>query len=624
MSKTPLHILLDKVDYREEILDGQLPLPQQIVDLIGEEFYEPMSKMFSALWYNFLSSMSSVSVPYYSDKFGRSRKDVRAFVDFTRHLAKAGWTVNTVIPNRNWGEIVLDSKKILKYVSSEELHSVRLEFKARKYMPKLERAKHNNRTKVDGKIIDSGIVREGFRKAGNSEYKFDVEAIKANKEAIAKNLTKSMDKLGLKYEVFKDSLSYREVSLLILDYIIAHPNEIHTTGANINDSRGRGISQVMKQVFNPISNKDARACVIICNPKKITESNIDYAYHFIGEALGYKTGTVDGRLAYGKEAYANRTYLELDLSDEHDRKDLHINIWLKRLYAELDRREAMTPVQKKNFKCPVPIESDSSASMLSYIGALTNHAPFLEMTNCMIHNRIVDPWKQTDMDRDLFKKAMTPLLYGSSESCQNLWAHRNLKFTKDDIKKFNKELTSGQMAVAKEFKNFIIQNVNPQEEMIVTINDEEFLIRCNRYKQQGEYICEYHCYDSNSGLVQTIRHTHTKKVADLKAFALYFVTLLVHNLDSQVMNYCCEKVCDNRGFSIPIHDAMIHDIADAILLRTSYAEKFNTIYTNRNVILSKYFKSIGIDKTALAKWNKVAQKVIEPTEQFVCGMNALK
>ena len=103
---------------------------------------------------------------------------------------------------------------------------------------------------------------------------------------------------------------------------------------------------------------------------------------FIAELNGYKVGTIDGKLAFGKQCYVSNHLHDLDYSTEDGRKDAHENIWLQRLYDDLDKYYQLgllAPIRKSyvldgvdtidtllsnpsvSHKWTVPIELDAGA-----------------------------------------------------------------------------------------------------------------------------------------------------------------------------------------------------------------------------------------------------------------------
>jgi len=370
-----------------------------------------------------------------------------------------------------------------------------------------------------------------------------------------------------------------------------------------------------------------------------TTAGANAIYLFIAELNGYKSGTKAGKLEFGQQCYLQGTLYNLDYSKEEGRSSAHENIWLQRLYDSLDRyygldkQPLIAPILRtkgiayltkradSNY-WTVPIELDASASMLQYIGALLGDEQLLTVTNCY-GTELSDPWASEGMSRTMFKHAATPRLYGSSKACYELWDDWKHEYTLEQVQSFNEVLTTGKLAVADAFKEFIINNVKPTEHMTVTIGDETFTIECNRFKQVGEETTSYDIYDTETNSVRRLHHTKTKKVADLDQFRRYFVTLLIHNLDSQVGNKVMDQVMEKYGWGIDIHDAFIVSPEAADDVRTWYAQAITDIYNNRSSILTKYFTSIGIGSEAQGNWEKVKAKV-KPLTSFTCNTMALK
>jgi hypothetical protein len=368
-----------------------------------------------------------------------------------------------------------------------------------------------------------------------------------------------------------------------------------------------------------------------------TECNA--VFLFIAELNGSfvpGTGTVEDKIVKGQMDYIKSTVPELDVDDEEDRKDLHEVIWLERLYDELDRyfdigntaEERFAAIsaedyRQDSFKWTVPIELDASASMLQYEGILLGDKRLMEMTN-VIGKTLQDPWKLDGMSRTMLKKAATPMLYGSARACHELWQSNNISYTAKDIELYSKELADGPFGLANLLKEFIINNADPKTEMKVKIWNEEFKISCNRYRNVGEKTKAYKIWDSVDEQYNIVLHTDTKKVPDLKQFKRYFMTLLVHNLDSQVANTVIGKVMEKYDWGIPIHDAFIVSPAAAEDVRRWYAEELEKIYENRKQILADFFKSIGITSAATKQWEDLKTKVVPFEGEFKASPMALK
>ena len=657
-----------KAQIRENLLLGMLDLPEQIIQLSGSQERDAMEHMFASLWHRFLNNKSSTSTVYWYDKF----ESDKVFNNFLYHLSNSGWATIKTLPTKNWSEIELNESKLLQFIDKELLDNVRRSFKFNKYRMTNTTSTKYNVTKLLGKKQDTGLERKGFSRAGNSQFSYDTKYIEFYREAIELNLTKSMRELGLDAEEFNDDIDYASVSKEILDFHIENPNQVFTTGENVNDSRGRAISSALSKVFNPISSKDARSLIVIEDDRDFNDSHLEAVYLFVAELIGAKQKTMALKALEGKRCYEARELHSLDLVTkqlidqekqkeenkraDHDRKELHENIWLERLYDELDRynefrttfyqsnfkyrilvqklsrarvqssidsitasiKELTDSIQVTGFNWTVPIELDCTASMLQIQGALLNHLPFLEKTNCF-GSELQDIWTVPGIGRKMFKDAATPMLYGSSQSVKALWVANKHTFTKEQLALANKELTKGTFAVAKLFKDFIIKNVKPKETMKVKIWGQEFTIKCNRYKHKGDYKVRYNIFDSASNKVKTIWHMHTQNIPDLEQFRRFFVTLICHHLDSRVMDY----ICRNINWIIPIHDAAIISPIDATEVRELYCGQINKIHTERQTILSEFFESIGIDSSSAMDWKRVKDAII-PAVGFKCQIMAMK
>lgn len=369
-----------------------------------------------------------------------------------------------------------------------------------------------------------------------------------------------------------------------------------------------------------------------------TECNA--VFLFIAELTGSfvpGSGTTATKIKCGQKDYINHNLHDLDLSNEHDRKELHENVWLERLYNELDQyfnvvnddgtmRFLAVDLEKyreETYKWSTPIELDASASMLQYEGLLTGDKRLLEMTN-VIGETLQDPWKLEGMPRMMLKKAATPMLYGSSQACHQLWQENGIAYTDKDIERYTMEMAEGPFGVANLLKEFIINNAKPKADMKVRIWNEEFDVSCNRYRNVGEKTKAYKIWDTLDNLYNVVLHTDTKKIPDLEQFRRYFMTLLVHNLDSQVANTVIGKVMDKYNWGIPIHDAFIVSPAAAGDVRKWYAEELTKIYQDRKEILKNYFSSIGITPAAKDQWLTLKSKVQELAGGIEVNPMALK
>ena len=258
------------------------------------------------------------------------------------------------------------------------------------------------------------------------------------------------------------------------------------------------------------------------------------------------------------------------------------------------------------------------------MGILLGDKRLLESVNLAGDEEVLnDPWYVEGLSREHVKKAYTPRLYGSAQTPAALWKKNKLEYTAEMVTHANEEQKNGKFGIADAFKEFIINNCNPKQEMQVRIMNDVFTISCNRWKQVGEVTVAYDLYDTDTKRIRRVHNTKTKAVADLEQFRRYFVTLLVHNLDSQAADYVAGKVYDKYGFCLDVHDAFILSPIAADDARRWYAEFMDKLYERREEILTNYFKSIGITGAATAAWNALLARVV-PVENFKARGDVLK
>ncbi len=530
---------------RTMILKGKLPFPsiERVEEVLGSDIAQFGKKFFSAIWHNYLINKGAVSSSYWHDQLNNPK----AFNILVVSLAKAGWIISNAIPERNWLEISLNEKKLLEFVSLEEIEIVRAEFKFQKYRLRNDEAVENDLVRANGKVTRTGLIREGFKLAANTEFYYDKQMLRRYEDSILKNLTKSMSKIREKYPEMGASMAdYDAISEDILHWLNNH-NGMFKRGTTHIDSRGRAISSSLGKVANPIGNKDFRALLVIPEQyrTKATQRGVDAICLFIAELNGCKKAeSREAKLQYGMYCWLTGKTHDLNLSEEGDRTDLFEHMWLQRLYAELDGCYGLAGVEgalakelatingvanfdvDENWMWSTPVELDAGASMLQYAAMLLNDRTLADMTN-MIEGELTDPWHIDGLSRNMVKKAATPMLYGSTKTATDLWKQNGMKYTVDDAQCYNKALGGDGLGLANKFKEFILNHCQPKEAMHVTIWNDSFDIQCNRYRQVGDQTRLYKVYDSDTKMVKSVYHTTTKKVADLEQFKRYFQTLLV-------------------------------------------------------------------------------------------------
>ena len=556
---------------REEILNGYLLFPKQIKDILNpnEDLSVLTDMFFEALWHNFLLEKTLDTVTWL-ERF--HKLDEKYFNTMIYHLTNAGW-INCSV-EMNYSYIELKEDKLFKWITAEELRTLRLNHKLDKYVLTAKRVTKADLVKINMNIRHTGLIRAGFAKQGNALFKYDTHYINKYAEDIAFNIYKSQ-------HTSQKDITYEESIELLLKYYGSKPDNNYKLNVCVIDSRGRHIYQCMKKILNPISHKDARASLRVA-PRALTPSGETQVYLAVAELLGYKPATLEESIELGREAVANCTLPTLFKGDcGYYGDELHKYIWLERIYYNFEHKD----------QWEVPIEIDAYNSILQYIGVLTNNHMYLLGTNLAENNnKLSDMWLIPNVNRLLVKKAVTPILYGSSATPTETWDNLKLPYTKKDSDTINLEILTGRFCQASKFKDFIISNVKPSVKMDIEILDDRFFIKCDKFNWEKTLTKTYFVYSENK--MRKITRDVTL-VPDLKQFKLYFPTLLCHNLDSQVANF----IGYNMSWVLPNHDSFTLHPNDAMQCKELYKYAMTAIYKKRHSILDQFFTSVGITKS---------------------------
>ncbi len=245
-------------DIRSELLEGRLIFPGGKMFEQYPEQEKLIKRFWKVLFLNYLNDNATNALKWYEEL------GAKLYNDLVRRLSHHGWVVSNSLTGRKWADVELCTKKLLEFLTKEELEEVKAEYKYERYILSFEKSTKSTEVRQNGEVKSTGLERKGFMDAGNTQFGFDTDMLAKYEGAVVKNLTKSMDKVRHMYPEMKTTdSSYDEVSKGIYDWHIRNGLEVFTTGENINDSRGRAISSCLSKVFNPISNKDARACLVI-------------------------------------------------------------------------------------------------------------------------------------------------------------------------------------------------------------------------------------------------------------------------------------------------------------------------------------------------------------------------
>jgi hypothetical protein len=224
---------------REMMLEGKLVFPgTKLFDLYPKE-EKVINKFWKSVWYNYLN-------------------------DVVRRLSHNGWIVSNALSGRKYADVLLCTDKLLDFVTIDEVEEIKAKYKYSKYILECSASNKSTEVRQNGKVRETGLIREGFMEAGNTVFGFDTETANKYRESITSNLVKSMRKVREIHKDMKTSLSsYDEVSERLLDHHIENPLMVYTTGDSFIDSRGRAVSSALSKVMNPIGSKDARSLLVI-------------------------------------------------------------------------------------------------------------------------------------------------------------------------------------------------------------------------------------------------------------------------------------------------------------------------------------------------------------------------
>lgn len=640
---------------RKQILAGQLEMPNinDMKGIYGIEVYKQIKAMFSAMWYAYLAKGkdSATSLPYWAKKI----KQPKAMNQALKLLSDTNWITVSTRPNNNWSEAYLNEAKLLTYVSKQQLDHVRMYNKFNKYkleLHNLEQDFGSNKMKINGKVHTVKHSCTGFAKAGKVPFQYDTKVLSKNFDTVLTEVNKGIENMIERYpSIIDDHTNYREIGTEVLQALM-YEEGTYNAGPRTSDPRHRNNAGYLNKIANPVGFKVMRGLLTIpiqhrniCTPTGLVNK-----YLFIAELVGFKSGSKQAKVHFGRSAYYNGTLTDCEVE----------NIWLKRLYEDINnafnnkfestRYQRHLKIQEykessnwhtsrvssmiqdlidleaklicnSNYRWQVPIEIDMSASCLGFIGLLLNHKPFLDRCN-ITHGLLSDAWGHSVItNRKQFKTIMRQC-YGSQVSAQAMWDDMGIDYTKEEVVAFNHELESGELAVAIAFKDFLINNAQMQPTMQLNVLGDKVTTYCNRFHNVGETTNIFDLYDSESNSIRRIHNTETKQVPDLKSFRRYGVTGLIHGLDGRVMDNTTDAVIDQYGWVIPIHDADVlcceaADYAREVYTngRTTEEPSLKYVHTNRNQILSEYFTSINIPASKIKDWKSNVVPLIEPLEE---------
>lgn len=249
---------------RQNLLEGKLEYPGEKVFELYPDSEKDILRFWRALWLNHLNDQDTNGIHWYNEL------GCVVYNYVVRSLDQAGWITTHAITARKWASVELSNDKLYEFITPDELMEIKKKYKYTKYTIQCAKSRASELVRQNGKTRRTGLVRKGFRDAGNTQFGYDMETLARYEASVKKNLTKSMDKIRAYYpEMRTDEASYDAVSVGVYDWHKQNAYLTFTTGDSISDSRGRAISSALTKIANPISSKDFRSALVITYEQEI-------------------------------------------------------------------------------------------------------------------------------------------------------------------------------------------------------------------------------------------------------------------------------------------------------------------------------------------------------------------
>jgi len=642
---------------QQQILAGKLSLPfiDNMEEVYGTDTYRQIKAMFEAMWNAYLQKGvdSPISLPYWAKRI----KNPLAMNQALKILSDNNWITVSTRPNNNWAEAYLNESALLNYVTKEQLDHVRMYNKFNKYKLEFHNLDQDfgaHKQKANGTTYTTDFASYGFEKTGKVPFQFDTKAMAQNKDLVIAEINKGIEKMIVDYPaIIDDHANYREIGTEIVESLIYEAGT-YNAGPRTSDPRRRNNSGYLNKIGNPVGFKVMRGLLVIPQSMRntCTPAGLLNKYLFIAELVGYRSGTTQGKINFGRQCFyantqahdpveniwLNRTYEDITnalgnrykvrrLREMEEKFGSYSNgtEWHKaranRIAKDLAKNEANI-ILESSYQWQVPIEIDMSASVLGYIGLYLNHKPFLDRCN-ITHGPLSDAWGHDVVtNRDQLKAGAMRQCYGSQMPASDMWSEMGINYTQEELTAFNNEMESGEFAVAMAFKDFIINNAQMQPKMELDVLGTKVTTYCNKFHNVGETTIEFDFYDTITDSIRTVFNTETKRVPDLKSFKRYGPTGLIHGTDGGVMNNTVDAVVDRYQFCLDIHDAMLLCCESADYARDIYANgrtpdepSLKYVHTHRDELLSAYFTSLNIPAHKVTDWIENVLPLVIPLEE---------
>ena len=353
----------------QQIMAGKLTMPRinDMEGVYGTEVYKQIELMFTAMWQAYLSrgADTPVSLPYWAKRI----QHPTAMNQALKLLSDSGWITVSTRPNNNWSEAYINESKLLTYVTKSHLDHIRMHNKYNKYkltFHELDQDFGANKQKINGKVYTVDKSCNGFAKAGQVSFQFDTITMHKHHELVLSQVNKGIEKMIEKYpEIINDQANYREIGTEIVESLIYEAGT-YNAGPRTSDPRHRDNAGYLNKVANPVGFKVMRGLLVIPEQYRNTCTNVGLRnkYLFIAELCGFKSGSTQSKVSFGRTCYFNAT-------QAHDAVE---NLWLNRTYMDINNaldtdfdsvedlaNNELAIIQASTYKWQVPIEIDMSA-----------------------------------------------------------------------------------------------------------------------------------------------------------------------------------------------------------------------------------------------------------------------
>ena len=353
----------------QQIMAGKLTMPRinDMEGVYGTEVYKQIELMFTAMWQAYLAKGANtpVSLPYWAKRI----QHPTAMNQALKLLSDNGWITVSTRPNNNWSEAYINESKLLTYVTKSHLDHIRMHNKYNKYKltyHELDQDFGANKQKVNGKVYTVAKSCNGFAKAGQVSFQFDTIAMHKHHELVLSQVNKGIEKMIEEYPaIIEDQANYREIGTEIVESLIYEAG-IYNAGPRTSDPRHRDNAGYLNKIANPVGFKVMRGLLVIPEQYRNTCTNVGLRnkYLFIAELCGFKSGSTQSKVNFGRQCYYNAT-------QAHDAVE---NLWLNRTYADINNaldtdfdsvedlaNNELAIIQASTYKWQVPIEIDMSA-----------------------------------------------------------------------------------------------------------------------------------------------------------------------------------------------------------------------------------------------------------------------